>query len=207
MLALGLLGLLSAACDSTRALREPAPDALAAPAPDSFMVTFETSAGTFAVQFIREWSPRGVDRVHYLARHGFFDGARFFRVNPRVVQFGYSGQPALDSVWRALPIDDEPVRASNERGVVSFARAGPDTRDFQLFINRIDNPQYDDCCGGGYPPVGRMISGYEAFDAIYAGYGELEPSAQDRLFTEGNAYLRERYPALDSILSARVEGR
>jgi len=202
--ALVLGGLLAVGCTDERALREPSPAALAEPAPDSFAVRFETSAGDFTVRFRREQAPIGVDRVHYLARHGFFEGARFFRINPRVVQFGYSGVPALDSVWRALPLRDEPVRAANVRGAVSFARAGPNTRDFQLFINRIDNPAYDTCCGGGFPPVGEVVEGMAAVDRLMDVYGELEPGAQDRIFTRGNAYLRERYPALDSILAVEV---
>ena len=199
-----LLLLAAGACDSQAGLRQPSPEALAAPAPDSFTVVFETSQGTFEVLVDRAVAPNGADRVHYLADHGFFEGGRFFRINPRVVQFGYSGEPALDSVWRGLPIQDEPVVASNLRGAVSFARAGPNTRDFQLFINRIDNPDYDTCCGGGYPPIGRVVSGMEVVDALYDGYGEPEPGAQDRLLTQGNDYLRERYPLLDSILSVRV---
>lgn len=202
--ALVLGGLLAVGCTDGQALRDPSPDALAEPAPDSFAVQFETSAGDFTVRFRREQAPIGVDRVHYLARHGFFEGARFFRVNPRVVQFGYSGAPALDSVWRALPLADEPVRAGNVRGAVSFARAGPNTRDFQLFINRIDNPAYDTCCGGGFPPLGTVVQGMATVDRLMDAYGELEPGAQDRIFTEGNAYLRERYPALDSILAVEV---
>lgn len=202
--ALAFGGLQAAACDDGRALREPSPEALAQPAPDSFAVRFETSAGDFTVRFRRAWSPLGVDRVHYLARHGFFEGARFFRNNPRVVQFGFSGQPALDSVWRALPLRDEPVRGSNVRGAVSFARGGPHTRDFQLFVNRIDNLQYDSCCDGGFPPVGEVVEGMATIDRLMAVYGELEPGAQNRIFTEGNAYLRERYPALDSIVRVEV---
>lgn len=197
-------GLPAGACDDGRALRDPSPGALAEAAPDSFAVRFETSAGDFVVRFRRDWSPLAVDRVHYLARHGFFEGARFFRVNPRVVQFGYSGEPALDSVWRTLPLPDEPVRASNLRGAVSFARAGPDTRDFQLFVNRVDNPQYDTCCDGGFPPVGEVVEGMGTVDRIMDVYGELEPGAQGRIYAEGNAYLRERYPALDSILTVGV---
>lgn len=195
----------TAGCDDGRALRDPSAEALAEAAPDSFTVEVETSAGDFTLRFRRAQAPLGVDRVYYLARHGFFEGARFYRVNPRVVQFGYSGDPVLDSVWRAHPLDDEPVRASNVRGAVSFARAGPNTRDFQLFINRIDNPAYDSCCGGGFPPLGEVVEGMATVDRLMGVYGELEPGAQDRIFTEGNAYLRQQYPALDSILAVEVE--
>lgn len=204
LLLLALLVIAPLACSDGRALRDPTPEHLSAVAPDSFTVRFATSAGDFEVRFIRAWSPLGVDRVYHLARHGFHEGARLYRNNPRVVQFGYSGDPVLDSVWRAHPIADEPVVATNRRGAVAFARGGPDTRDFQLFINRIDNPDYDDCCGGGYPPLGRITEGFEVIDRLYGEYGELEPGAQARIFTEGNGYLRDRYPLLDSIVSVRV---
>lgn len=195
---------LGAACDDGSALRDPSPSQLTEAAPDSFTVRFETSAGDFEVRFVREWSPLGVDRVHHLTRHGFFEGARFFRNNPRIVQFGFSGDPVLDSIWRTHPISDEPVVGENRRGAVSFARAGPDTRDFQLFINRIDNPDYDVCCNGGYPPIGWVTEGLEVIDRLHAQYGELEQGAQGRIMSEGNAYLREQYPLLDSIISLQM---
>lgn len=204
LLALAAFATAALACDGGQALYDPSPRQLATAAPDSFTVRFATSAGDFQVRFIRAWSPLGVDRIYHLTRHGFYGGARFYRNNPRVVQFGYSGDPVLDSVWRAHPIADEPVVGTNRRGAVSFARGGPDTRDFQLFINRIDNPDYDDCCGGGYPPLGWVTEGLEVIDRLHALYGELEPGAQGQIFTDGNAYLRERYPLLDSIESVRV---
>jgi len=68
-----------------RALWEPSASDLSARAPDSFLVTFETSAGDFDVAFYRDWAPLGVDRVYHLTRYNFFAGARLFRVNPAVV--------------------------------------------------------------------------------------------------------------------------
>ena len=88
----------------------------AAQAPDSFTATFETSAGDFEVEFYREWAPAGVDRVYHLTRYNFYAGSRFFRVNPALVQFGLTGQPALDSVWADLTIPDDLLVASNARG-------------------------------------------------------------------------------------------
>ncbi|MBT8404422.1 MAG: peptidylprolyl isomerase [Gemmatimonadetes bacterium] len=205
--ALGLATLpviVAAACEGGDALRDPAATAVAGAAPDSFTVVMETSKGVVEIEFVREWSPLGVDRVHDLVERGFFDGARFFRVNPRVVQFGFSGRPELDSLWRTRPIEDEPVRASNLRGAVSFAKAGPNTRDFQLFINRIDNPDYDTCCAGGFAPIGRVVRGMEAIDLLYAGYGEPGPGVQDRIMAEGNDYLRAEFALLDSIAQARI---
>jgi len=199
----------AAACASPRPPRIPAADLASGAAPDSFEVLFVTSAGDWVATFHRAWSPRGSDRIWELARRDVWAGARFYRVNPRVVQFGLSGDPVRDSVWRSLPIEDEPVVASNSAGRISFARGGPDTRSFQLFINRVDNggPEvesfdYDSCCEGGFPPVGEIVRGMEAFEAINDEYGE-EP-AQSSIRTRGNAYLLEEFPRLDSIIETRV---
>jgi len=177
---------------------------LAVQAPDSFMVTFETSAGDFVVAFYRDWAPLGVDRVYHLARYDFYAGARFFRVNPGLVQFGLSGQPALDSVWADLTIQDDPLVGSNTRGAVSFAKAGPGSRNTQLFINRQDNPLYDTCCVGGFPPIGRVVSGMETVDALFDGHGESPVNDQDSIMILGNNFLDQRYPGLDTIRATRV---
>ena len=124
-LAFAVGALLAAACGPNAALWEPTTDMLAMPAPDSFVVEVETSEGTFDITMHRAWSPLGVDRMHHLMRNDFYAGARFYRVvSGFVAQWGFSGRPALDSIWEGRPIADEPVVESNVRGVVSFARAG-----------------------------------------------------------------------------------
>ena len=187
-----------------QAIWEPSASGLALQAPDSFRATFETSAGDFVVAFYRDWAPLGVDRIYYLTRYDFFAGARFFRVNPGLVQFGLSGQPALDSVWADLSIPDDPLVQSNTRGTVSFAKAGPGTRLTQMFINRMDNAIYDTCCAGGFPPVGRVVSGMEVVDAFYGGHGETPVLDQDSIMIAGNGFLDRVYPGLDSIATTRI---
>src|SRR5688500_12061247 len=77
-------------------------------APDTYRVRFETSAGDFVVEVHREWAPFGADRFYNLARHGFFDDQRFFRVREGfIAQFGLSGDPALIAVWKSQPIPDD----------------------------------------------------------------------------------------------------
>ena len=186
------------------AIWEPSAPDLAVQAPDSFTATFETSAGDFVVAFYRDWAPLGVDRVYHLTRYNFYAGARFFRIIPPVVQFGLSGQPALDSVWADLTISDDPLVANNTRGTVSFAKAGPGSRNTQLFINRRDNPIYDTCCSGGFPPVGRVVSGMEVVDALFAGHGEAPVMYQDSIMIVGNGFLDRQYPGLDTIARTRA---
>ena len=95
-------------------------------APDTFRVRFDTTAGAFEIEARREWAPGGVDRFYNLAREGFFDGVRFFRViEGFMAQFGISGNPRIAAEWQAARIPDDPVAQSNTRGRVSFATAGP----------------------------------------------------------------------------------
>jgi len=151
-----------------------------------------------------------VDRFHYLVRHGYYDGARFFRVVAGfVAQFGLSGRPALDSVWTERSIPDEPVRQSNVRGTVSYARAGPNTRSVQLYINLVDNVRLDTLNTFGFPPIARVVSGMEVVDSLYSGYGgtgqqRLPGPSQDSIRVAGNPYLDRQFPQLDLIRTARV---
>lgn len=171
-------------------------------APDTFRTRFRTTAGSFTAEVYRGWAPRGADRFYNLVRHGFFDGARFFRViEGFVAQFGLSGRPRLDRVWRTARIPDDSVRRSNARGTISFATAGPDSRTTQLFVNLVDNPRLD---GMGFAPIGRVVEGMEVVDSLYAGY-EQAPS-QPRIVQEGNAFLEEAFPELDVIESVEVVG-
>ena len=206
-----LLAVSSFACGGAKAYQaiwEPSASDLAVQAPDSFTATCETSAGEFAVAFYRDWAPMGVDRVYHLTRYNFYPGARFFRVNPGLVQFGLSGQPALDSVWADLTIPDDPLVGSNTRGTVSFANAGAGSRNIQLFINRQDNPLYDTCCAGGFPPIGRVVSGMETVDALFDGHGESPVNDQDSIMIQGNDFLDRRYPGLDtSTVTLVVDSR
>lgn len=199
------------ACATRREpLRRPAQSELFAAAPDSFLVGFETSKGRVAVMAHRAWAPIGVDRFYYLAKHGYYDGARFFRViKGFVAQFGINGDPAIAASWRARRIPDDKPSQSNRRGMVSYASAGPNTRTVQLFINLQDNRRLDTLGRVGYPPIARVVSGMNVVDALYAGYGEGAPRgqgpSQDSITIKGTAYLERAFPRLDYVVRARIE--
>ena len=178
-------------------------------APDSFRVAFETSRGSFDVVAHRAWAPAGVDRFYDLVRRRYYDDVRFFRVVPGfVAQFGLSGDPRATEAWRGRPIPDEPVRQTNRRGRIAFARGGPNTRTAQLFINLRDNARLDTLNGYGFPPIGEVVSGMDVVDSLYAGYGEQAPRGtgpvQDSIRAQGNEYLVRAFPRLDFIRRARV---
>lgn len=202
-LALGFMAMLAPV--SAGDLSNPA--SLNEKAPATYKVKFDTSKGAFVVEVHRDWAPNGADRFYNLVKNGFYNDARFFRViSGFMVQFGINGNPQLSKVWRDANIKDDPVKASNKRGMITFATAGPDTRTTQVFINFGNNAGLDD---QGFAPFGQVISGIEVVDSLYAEYGEGAPRGdgpdQGLVQSQGNAYLKNDFPKLDYIKSATIE--
>jgi peptidyl-prolyl cis-trans isomerase A (cyclophilin A) len=198
------------ACAGHSRLLAPTPKDLAQVAPDSFLVELLTSRGRVVIAAHRDWSPLGVDRLHFLLKQRFYDGARFFRVVPGfVVQWGISGDSAVNAAWKRRELPDEPVRRSNARGKISYARGGPNTRTVQLYVNLVDNPRLDTLNTFGFPPIAEVIEGMAVMDSMFAEYSCRRGSqgtcpSQDSIQTQGNAYLVRVYPKLDYVRNARI---
>lgn len=203
----------SAACSNPFGCKAETPDT--ATLPDSFVVAMETSRGPVEVMVRKAWAPLGAYRFRELVEEKHFDDARFFRVLKNfVAQFGLSGDPAVNARWDKRCITDEPLRHLNTRGTLSFAAArAPNSRSVHLFFNLKDNAQLD-APAAPYPPIGEVISGMEAIDSLYSGYGDFPPKSgpqygregpmQDSIAKLGNAYLARGWPKLDYIKTARV---
>jgi peptidyl-prolyl cis-trans isomerase A (cyclophilin A) len=200
-----LLALTAAAPAMSQGLMSPA--TLNEQAPAIYKAEFDTSKGAFVIEVHRDWAPNGAERFYNLVKNGYFDNARFFRVvSGFMVQFGLHGDPRVSAQWRAARIGDDPVRQSNQRGMITFATAGPNTRTTQVFINFADNGRLD---RQGFAPFGQVVSGMNIVDALYAGYGEGAPGGmgpvQGRIQQEGNAYLTKDFAKLDYIKKATIE--
>ena len=183
------------------------PAALNEPAPATYKAKFDTSKGVFVIEVTRAWAPQGADRFYNLVKNGFFDNTRFFRVIPNfMVQFGISGDPALNTKWRVARIPDDRPAQSNTRGMVTFATSGPNARTTQVFINFKNNSRLDAL---GFAPFGKVVSGMNVVDALNGEYGEGAPDGrgpdQMRLQAEGNAYLAKDFPRMDFIKKATIE--
>ncbi len=175
-------------------------------APEKFQAKFDTSKGEFIIEVTRAWAPVGADRFYNLVKNGYYNNCRFFRViKGFMVQFGIHGDPKVSAVWRGAQIKDDPVKESNERGYITYATAGPNTRTTQLFINFGNNSPLD---GQGFAPFGKVAQGMDVVDSIYDGYGEGAPSGQGpeqgKIHMQGNSYLEKDFPKLDYIKSATI---
>jgi len=188
--------------------KTPLPENATLKAPDTFNVRFDTTKGGFVVEVHRDWAPLGADRFYNLIKLGYFSDIAFFRVIPGfMAQFGINGSPEVSAKWRTANIKDDPSAGqSNQRGYITFATAGPNTRTTQFFINYRDNSRLDSM---GFVPFGRVISGMGVVDALHGGYGEGAPGGngpdQGQVQNEGNAYLKAEFPKLDYINSASLE--
>ena len=160
--------------------------------------------GKVIVRLHPEWAPIGVRRIKELTMDSFWDHCRAFRVLPNfVVQLGINGDEKerrrrFDK-YEHGPILDDPVKRSNERGTVTFAMSGPNTRTTQIFFNKIDNSRLDDEM---FAPFGEVVAGMENIDRIYSGYGESPD--QGRIANQGNSYLDTNFPKLSYVKSAKL---
>lgn len=176
-------------------------------APEHFSVLFETSRGNFEADFTRQWSPLAVDRLYVQIKHRYYDRSLFYRIRPGyVAQFG--GDDSLKQVkWNSVKIPDEPVLQPNERGTISFARSGKESRDNDLFINlRNNSPRLDTLTVlgvKGYPVLGKVTRGMEVVDSLYPGYGDNVFAHYELLLRNRQAFL-EQYPRLDAVKRVRL---
>jgi peptidyl-prolyl cis-trans isomerase A (cyclophilin A) len=183
------------------------PSKLTEKAPETFKAQFDTTKGKFTVEVTRALSPNGADRFYNLVRSGYLKDIAFFRViRGFMCQFGIHGDPKVAAAWRTATIPDDPVKSSNVRGAITFAKTGaPNSRSTQFFINFGDNKNLD---GTGFAPFGKVTEGMDVVDKINAEYGEGAPRGrgpeQGRIQNEGNAYLKKDFPNLDYIKSVTI---
>ena len=179
------------------------PASLNEKAPATYKVKLDTSAGPIVIEVHRDWAPLGADRFYNLVKNGFYDGTRFFRVLPGfMAQIGMNGDPAIQKAWGRANFNDDPVKQSNKRGYVTFAKtSAPNSRSAQVFINFVDNAFLDP---QGFAPFGQIVTGMDVVDKLYTGYGRDNVPDQGRITSEGNAYLNKEYAKLDYVKTATI---
>jgi peptidyl-prolyl cis-trans isomerase A (cyclophilin A) len=204
ILAIGAAVALAGQAPVTPDLKDPS--TLTEDCPPKYGVRFETSRGVFAVEADRTWAPRAAIRFYNLVKNGYYNDNRFFRVLPGfMAQFGITGDPKLNEIWRGAIIIDDIRKQSNERGYLSFAAGGVNTRTTQVFINLKDNLPLDQA---GMVPFAHVTSGMNVLEDLYSGYADGPPNGkgpeQSKIQVEGNAYLLKQFPKLDYIKTATI---
>jgi len=170
-------------------------------------VTCGTSKGRIVMEFHRNWSPNGYDRVVNLFELGYYDSSHFFRcIHGFLVQFGISytkDKDLLEYASNNIPDDPQlepPIKF--EEGTISFAGSGPNSRATQIFI-----------AYGAVPslgrelwetPLGTVIEGMEYVKEFYGGYGDKGP-LQHKIRNQGIDYIKKDFPLLDSLLLCTVK--
>jgi len=176
----------------------------------------------FEVLVHPEWAPLGAARFLELVEAKYYDDCRFFRVlKGFVAQFGMHGDPATNTKWRRMTIkvcspaldrmplssrptttnapQDDPVVETNAKNTLTFATSGANSRTTQLFLNLASNKNLD---RQGFAPFAEVSVGVDVVAALYSGYKET--AAQGRIGKSGNSYLKQGFPKMSYILTARV---
>ena len=175
-------------------------------APEVYCVQVHTDIGDMTVEVNKAWAGIAADRFYQLVSSGFFTDTRFFRSNKKYLQFGISGDSAVNAFWDRHPLKDEPVILKNTTGTISFAMGGPDTRTSSVYFNKTDNPKLDTIQNStGFPAFGKLIAG----DSLLALFENKYPDSVvfkewDSMVVKRNAYTDRVLPGLRHLNSMEI---
>ncbi len=125
-----------------------------------------TNYGDISMRFLDEVAPLATNSFVALAEAGRYDKTIFHRViNSFMIQCGdytnFNGTGGGSAY--GTEFDNEISEyATNIRGSVAMANAGPNTNGSQFYINQVDNNYLD----GGYTVFGWVYEGMDVVDAI-----------------------------------------
>lgn len=150
----------------------------------------------FTIRVHPDWAPEGAKRFREIVYAGILKDARFFRVVPGfMAQFGIPGSPKVAAAWAHKAIPDDPVKQSNTRGTLTFAKAGANSRTTQMFFNYVNNDFLD---AQGFAPFAEVLGdGMNMIDKIETKYRE-KPD-QHKIQRHGNRYLMKHFPKLSFV--------
>jgi peptidyl-prolyl cis-trans isomerase B (cyclophilin B) len=119
--------------------------------------------GHFDVALFTGEAPATVLRFALLAESGYYDDLTFDRVVPNsLVQGGAAASRNMDG---SGTMRDEVGLWPHVRGAVGIATHGRDNGDAQIFIDLVDNPQFDH----EYTVFGQVLNGIDVVDQMLEG--------------------------------------
>jgi len=134
----------------------------------TYTATMETSCGTFVIELNAKRAPQTVNSFVFLARHGYFDGQYFHRLDTSidVIQGGDPSGTGGDGPGYSIP-DELKGNESYTPGTLAMANAGPGTGGSQFFI--ITGPAGSNLDGNpNYTIFGEVIEGLRVAQRIQA---------------------------------------
>jgi len=190
------------------------------------LVCCVTTQGPWNIVAHHAWAPLGAQRFVDMIKNGYWsEEVPLMRcIRNFLCQFGlagerskqYKGRIQDDPQW--LPAGPEHRQHMLKRedgtafsvrrfpkGFFSYAGAGENSRDLQIFVALADNG----ALGGGSPwevPWGELVGAesYETLDKIYTGYGDKGPSQGSLWKKDGVEQAKQNYPQLDWVQSCAV---
>jgi cyclophilin family peptidyl-prolyl cis-trans isomerase len=126
----------------------------------TYTATIQTEKGDIVLELFAKDTPITTNNFVFLACHGFYDGLTFHRVIPGFVAQG--GDPTgtgAGGPGYAIP-DEQDVASFDAPGMLSMAKAGPNTTGSQFFIT--------------YAPVPRLDPDFTVFGQVTSGMDVLE---------------------------------
>lgn len=102
-----------------------------------YCVGLNTSKGLVVLELDPKDAPNTVNNFVFLAQHHFYDGMKFYRVEPNAVV--QTGSPAGSIASGATggpgyTFNDEPVKGKYTQGCVAMANSGKNTNGSQFFV-------------------------------------------------------------------------
>jgi cyclophilin family peptidyl-prolyl cis-trans isomerase len=125
----------------------------------TYTATMVTSCGTIVIELDAERAPETVNSFVFLAKHGYFDGQYFHRLDTSidVIQGGDPSGTGSDGPGYAIP-DELNGKLSYTPGTLAMANAGPNTGGSQFFI--ITGPEGTNLDGNpAFTIFGRIVEG------------------------------------------------
>lgn len=183
------------------------------------LVCCNTTVGTLNIEVHHAWAPIGAERFLDMVKSDFFSTkvGLFRALKNFLVQFGLAGDPKVHEKYHKMGnLKDDPQwlpagppgREINgvtryQKGYLSYAGAGPNSRGTQLIMT-FQNNLY---LGGGSPwevPWGQLFGAgsFATLDKICTEYGE-KPS-QGKIMNQGVKYLEATFPHMDYITKCKV---
>ncbi|EHR70938.1 peptidyl-prolyl cis-trans isomerase (rotamase) - cyclophilin family [Burkholderiales bacterium JOSHI_001] len=151
-------------------------------------VELTTTAGTIRLELDDAKAPKSVENFLAYVNAGHYDGTLFHRVIKGFMVQGGGMEAGMNQKSTREPIHNEANNGlKNLKYTVAMARtSAPHSATAQFFINTVDNGFLDfkseSPSGWGYAVFGKVVSGFEAVDAIEAvATGAQDVPRQDML--------------------------